>query len=299
MKVFVTGASGWVGSAVVPELVAAGHQVVGLARSDASAAAIRSAGAEAARGELDDLDSLQAGAKESDAVIHLANKHDWGNPTESNRAERAAVEALVEALDGTGRPLLIASGVALLTPGRVATELDPNPFSGPDAPRGGSESLALGSVDRGIRPVALRFAPTVHGVADGGFIASIVDVARRTGVSAYIGDGANRWAAVHRADLADLVRRAVEHPDATEGIVHGVAEQGIPTRELASAIGAAFGLPTVSLDPAAAPDHFGWIAAFFGLDLAASSELTKHRLGWEPRHPGLLADIAAGTYGRV
>jgi nucleoside-diphosphate-sugar epimerase len=205
MRVFVTGASGWIGSATVDELLTAGHEVTGLARSDASAAALAAKGARVRRGDLDDLASIRAGAQAAEAVIHLANKHDWSNPAASSAAERAAVQTIGDALAGTDRPFLLASGVAGLTQGRPATEGDPSPFHGPQAPRGGSENLAFDFVDRGVHTVSLRFAPTVHGADDHGFIAIIAAVAREKGVSGYPGDGTNRWAAVHRSDAARLV----------------------------------------------------------------------------------------------
>src|SRR5947199_6657693 len=189
MRGFVTGASGWIGSATVDELLAAGHEVTGLARSYASAATLQAKGAQVRRGDLDDLDSVRAGAVDAEAVIHLANKHDWSNPAASNAAERAAVQTIGDALAGTGRPLLLASGVAALTQGRPATELDPSPFHGPDSPRGGSENLALEFVDRRVHTVSLRFAPSVHGTGDHGFIAVLAAVARQKGVSGYPGDG--------------------------------------------------------------------------------------------------------------
>ena len=202
MRVFVTGASGWIGSAAVDELLATGHEVTGLARSNASAATLAAKGVRVRRGDLDDLDSLRAGASDADAVLHLANKHDFVNPAISNAAERAAVQTIGDTLAGSGRPFLLASGVAGLSGGRPATEDDPSPFHGPDSPRGGAENLAFEFVDRGVRTVSLRFAPTVHGVGDHGFIAAIAGVARAKGVSGYPGDGTNRWAAVHRSDAA-------------------------------------------------------------------------------------------------
>lgn len=297
MRVFVTGASGWIGSAVVPELLSAGHTVVGLARSDASAAALEAVGAQAHRGSLDDLASLKAGAAESDGVIHLAFKHDFSDYQGAGRTERAAIETLAGELEGSDRPFLFASGVALLAPGRLATERDVSPYSGPDAPRGGAEPLAFGYAERGVRPVSLRFAPTVHGDGDHGFTAALVDIARRTGVAAYIGDGANRWPAVHRLDAAHLVRLALDGAPAGS-VVHAVAEEGVPTRDIATAIGQGLGLPVVSIPAEDAPEHFGWLGQFFGADVPASSALTQELLGWTPTHPGLLDDLAAGYYFR-
>ncbi|MDM4763843.1 SDR family oxidoreductase [Galbitalea sp. SE-J8] len=297
MRVFVTGASGWIGSAVTDELLAAGHEVVGLARSDAAAASVAAKGAAVQRGDLDDLDSLRAGAEGADAIVHLAFKHDFSNFAESGRAERAAVELFGELLDGTGRALLLASVVAGLTSGRAATEDDANPSAGPDAPRGGAENLALGFAERGVRAVALRFSATVHGRGDHGFIAELSRVARDRGVAAYVGEGTNRWAAVHRLDAARLVRLALESAPAG-AIVHAVAEEGVATRDIATELGAALGLPTASVDPEDAAEHFGWIARFFALDLRASSALTRARFGWEPTGPSLADDIRAGYYTR-
>src|SRR5580704_6534539 len=248
MHVFVTGVSGWIGSAAVDELLAAGHEVTGLARSDASAAALRAKGARIRRGDLDDLASIRAGAEAAEAVIHLANKHDWSNPAASSAAERAAVQTIGDALVGTGRPFLLASGVAGLTQGRPCTEADASPFHGPGAPRGGSENLALEFVDRGVGTVSLRFSPTTHGAGDHGFIAAIAAVAREKGVSGYPGDGANRWAAVHVSDAARLVVMGLAKAPAGSRL-HAVAEEGVPTREIAEAIGRAFGLPVASIAP--------------------------------------------------
>ncbi len=295
MRVFVTGASGWIGSAVVDELLAAGHEVTGLARSDASAAAVAAKGASVRRGDLDDLASLRAGAEAAEAVIHLANKHDWSNPAASNAAERAAVQVIGDALAGTGHPFLVASGVAGLTQGRPAAEDDASPFHGPDSPRGGSENLAFEFADRGVRPVSLRFAPTVHGTGDHGFIAVIAAAAREKGVSGYPGDGSNRWAAVHRSDAARLVALGLEKAPARARL-HAVAEGGVPTRQIAEAIGRAFDLPVTSIAPDDVLGHFGWIGNFFGLDLAATSAMTRELLGWDPAGPTLIADLDAGAY---
>jgi nucleoside-diphosphate-sugar epimerase len=295
MRVFVTGASGWIGSAVVDELLAAGHEVTGLARSDASAAAIEAKGALVRRGDLDDLDSIRAGAANADAVIHLANKHDFSNPAASNAAERAAVQTIGDALVGTDRPFLLASGVAALTQGRPAAEVDASPFHGPDSPRGGSENLALEFVDRGVHTVSLRFAPTVHGTGDHGFIAVIAAVARQKGVSGYPGDGTNRWAAVHRVDAARLVNLGLEKAPAGTRL-HAVAEEGVATREIAEAIGRAFNLPVTPIAPENVQDHFGWIGTFFAMDLSATSTMTRELLGWTPTGPTLIEDLDTGGY---
>ena len=297
MRVFVTGASGWIGSASVDELLAGGHEVVGLARSDGSAAALEAKGAKVLRGDLDDLDALRRGARGAEAVVHLANKHDWANPAESNRAERTAVETLGGELVGTDRPFLVASGVALLTQGRPGTEDDASQNVGPDSPRGGSENLAFDHVARGVRSVAVRFAPTVHGDGDHGFISLITAAARRHGVSAYVDDGSTCWSAVHRSDAARLVRLALEGAPAGAR-VHAVAEESIPTRAIAEAIGAALDVPVRSVARDDAIEHFGFIGGFFGMDLAASSTLTRERLDWHPAGPTLLEDIAAGAYTR-
>jgi nucleoside-diphosphate-sugar epimerase len=295
MRVFVTGASGWIGSATVDELLAAGHEVTGLARSDASAAAIQAKGARVRRGDLDDLASVRGGAEDADAVIHLANKHDFSNMAASAAAERAAVQTIGDALAGTNRPFLLASGVAGLAKGRPSTENDPSPFHGPDSPRGGSENLALEFIDRGVHTVSLRFAPTVHGAGDHGFIAVIAAVARERGVSGYPGDGTNRWAAVHRSDAARLVTLGLAKAPAGTRL-HAVAEEGIPTRDIAEAIGRAFGLPVTSIAPDDVAGHFGWISTFFAMDLTATSTMTRELLGWAPAGPTLIEDLDAGAY---
>ncbi|MGV8910705.1 MAG: NAD-dependent epimerase/dehydratase family protein [Propionicimonas sp.] len=295
MQVFITGAGGWIGSAAVPELIAAGHQLRGIARSAASAGALRAAGVEPVAGDLDRLDVLRAEAEAADAVLHLANKHDWSNPAESNRAERAAVETFAKALEGSGKRLLFASGTALPL-GRPLTELDPNPFSGPDAPRGGAEALAMEYVDRGVHPVALRFAPTVHGTGgDHGFIALLARAARDHGESAYVGEGTNRWTAVHRRDSGRLIALALDKASAGS-IVHAVAEEAVTSRSIAEALGAALDVPVVSIPEDQAVAHFGFIGTFFALDVPATAALTRDRLGWAPTHPTLAEDIAAGAY---
>ena len=308
MRFFITGASGWIGSAVVPELLGAGHQVVGLARSDASAAALLAAGAEVRRGTIDDLDVLRSAAADSDGVIHLAFKHEIafsGGFEAAAEADLLAIEAFGEALAGSDRPFTIASGVIGLSPGRLATEADglaadPAVTSLPSGPeqrrRNALTTLALAS--RGVRSSVLRFAPTVHGDGDHGFMATLVAIAREKGVSGYVGDGANRWPAVHRSDAAQLVRLAVEQSPAGSTL-HAVAEEGVPIREVAEAIGRQLGLPVVSVPAAEAAAHFSWLGAFIGADSPVSSALTRELTGWKPTGPGLVEDLEQGHYFRA
>jgi nucleoside-diphosphate-sugar epimerase len=298
MHVFITGASGWIGSAVTDELLANGHQVLGLARSEEAAAALAAKGAGVHRGSLDDVASLAAGARNADAVIHLAFKHDFSDFAGAGRSERAAVQAMLDVVAGSDRPFLLASGLASAQLGRPLTEDDASPFHGEESMRGGSETLALEYAERGVRSVALRFAPTVHGTDDHGFTAQLVKIARERGVAGYIGDGTHRWAAVHRADAARMVRLALEKAPAGSR-VHAVGEEGVATREIAAAIGAYVGVPTASVSPEEAEAHFGWLGAFFGRDVSASSERTRALLGWEPTGPTLVEDIAAGAYAKA
>lgn len=295
MRVFLTGASGWIGSAVTAELLRHDHDVLGLARTDASAAAIEALGATPHPGTLDDPDSLAAGAEKADAVIHLAFKHDFTDYAGAGRSEHLAVQRMLDVLEGSDRPFMLASGVATIAQGRPATEHDPSPFQGIDSMRGGSENLALEYAERGVRSVSLRFAPSVHGEGDHGFIATLAGIARERGASGYVGDGGNRWAAVHRDDAARVVRLALEKAPAGTR-VHAIGEEGIATRDIAAAIGRSLGVPTVSVRPEEAEAHFDWIGRFFGLDMAATSTITQDLLGWTPTGPGLLDDIAAGHY---
>jgi nucleoside-diphosphate-sugar epimerase len=292
MHVFLTGASGFIGSAIVPALIGAGHQVIGLARSDASAAAVAAAGAEVHRGALDDLESLRAGAAASDGVIHTAFIHDFSDLAASARTDLRAIETLGAALEGSDRPLVITSGVAALPAGRVGTERDEPDRASAGSHRIASEDAALGLAARGVRSSVVRPAPSVHGEGDHGFVAMLVGIARDTGVSGYVGDGSNHWPAVHRLDAARLFRLAVESAPAGS-VLHAVAEEGVPTREIAEAIGSRLGVPAISAEP----EHFGWLGTFFGLDVHASSARTRERLGWQPAGPGLIEDLDAGRYG--
>lgn len=299
MRIFVTGASGWIGSAVVPELIDAGHQVVGLARSEASAAALTAARAEVVRGSVDDLDVLRDAAAASDGVIHLAFKHDIafnGDFQGAAEADRRAVDTFGDALAGTGRPFVLASGVAGLAPGRVAVERDMPTIDGsPVSIRAVTAQAALALASRGVRSSVVRLAPTCHGEGDNGFMATLVGIARAQGVSGFIGDGAHRWPAVHRLDAARLFRLGVEKAPAGS-VLHGVAEEGIAIRDIAEVIGRHLGVPVASVAPETAAEHFAWLAAFLGLDCPVSNTLTRELLGWEPTRPGLLEDLGKGHY---
>jgi len=308
MRVFVTGASGWIGSAVVPELLGAGHQVTGLARSDVSAAALAAAGAQVHRGTLDDLESLRAGADLCDGVIHLAFRHDLsfsGDFQGAADSDRRAVEAFATVLGGSDRPFVLASGTLGVLPGRVATERDghgdqaaPAGFGGGPQTRWATAELVLSMASDGVRSSVVRLPPTNHGDGDNGFMATIVAIARAKGVSAYIGDGANRWPAVHRLDSAHLFRLALE--DAPAGsTLHAVADEGVPIRDVAEVIGRHLKLPTVAMSAEDAADHFAWLAGFLAIDSPASSTLTRELLGWRPTQPGLIDDLDQGHYFRA
>jgi nucleoside-diphosphate-sugar epimerase len=295
MRVFVTGASGFIGSAIVPELIGAGHEVVGLARSDASAAAVAAAGAEVHRGALDDLDSLRAGAAASDGVIHTAFIHDFSDIAASGRTDQRAVETLGAALEGSDRPLVVTSGTGALAAGRVATEEDRGDPASAGGHRIPSEETTLSLAARGVRSTVLRLPPSVHDEGDHGFVATLVDIARDKRVSGYIGDGTNRWPAVHRLDAARLFRLALETAPAGS-VLHGVADQGVPVRTIAEVIGRHLDLPVVAIAPEDAGEHFGWLAGFLGADVPATSALTRGWVGWQPKHRGLIDDLDLGHY---
>ncbi|MFE7036107.1 SDR family oxidoreductase [Streptomyces sp. NPDC057621] len=295
MRAFVTGATGWIGSAVVDELISAGHQVIGLARTDRAEKALAAKGVGVVRGDLDDLGSLRRGADQADAVIHMANKHDWGNPAESDRSERVAVRALGDALAGSDRPFVVAAPLSGLVEGRPATEDDVSPAIGPDSNRGGSENLALDYVAQGVRTVITRFAPSVHGHGDWGFVNFLTAAAREKGVSGYVGDGSAAWSAVHRDDAARLIRLGMEQAPAGTRL-HAVAEEAVTTKAIAEAIGRSLGLPVDSVSPGDAGPHFGFVGRFFATTMTASSDVSRRLLSWEPTGPSLLADIEAGAY---
>jgi len=291
MRIFVTGATGFIGSAVVRELLDAGHEVVGLVRSDKAIEALKATGADVCRGSLEDLEGLRAAAAAADGVIHLAFNHDFLNFAAAAETDRSAIEAIGAALEGSGKPFVATSGTLMLPPGRMGTEEDA-PI--PTTPRR-SEQTAIKLVERGVRSSVVRLAPSVHGPGDQGFIKALIDIARSKGVSAYIGDGSNRWPAVHRLDAARLFRLAVEAASAGARL-HGVGDEAIAFREIAGVIGRHLNLPVVSISAEEADSHFGWLSFAAKADNWASSALTQERLGWSPVHTGLMQDLEEGHY---
>jgi nucleoside-diphosphate-sugar epimerase len=295
MRIFVTGATGFIGSAVVQELTNTGHAVLGLARSDAGAESLKAAGAQVQRGDIQDLQSLRAGAAGSDGVIHTAFIHDFTKFKENCEIDRRAILALGSALAGSGRPLIVTSGTGLLTSGRAATEDDPPP-AGPTAlPRVASEEAARFVASQAVRVSVLRLPPSVHGDGDHAFVPLLIGLARGKGISAYVGDGLNRWPSVHRLDAAHLYRLVLEK-DSAGPRYHGVAEEGVPFRHIAEVIGRRLNVPVVSKSPEAAAAHFDWFAHFAALDNPTSSKRTQEELGWRPGQPALIPDLEEGSY---
>ena len=292
MRIFVTGATGFIGSAIVSELINAGHQVLGLARSDKGAASLAALGADVLRGSLEDLDSLRSGAANSDGVIHTAFIHDFLNYAAAAEADGRAIETLGTALAGSGRPFVVTSGTLLLQrESSLATEKDE---AVPNFPRK-SEAAGLALASQGVRVSVVRLPPSVHGDGDHGFVPRLFAIAREKGVSAYVGDGLNHWPAVHRLDAARLYRLALEKGSAGSRY-HGVADQGVPFRDIAQVIGRHLNVPLVSKSPEEAADHFSWISHFVSIDCPASSAQTQEELGWRPTHPSLIADIGRRSY---
>jgi len=292
MKVFITGATGFIGSAVVKEMISAGHEVLGLARSDAGAKSLAAAGAQVRRGDLADLESLRSGAATCDAVIHTAFVHDWSKFAQSCELDKRAIETIGAVLEGSGRPFIVSSGVGVAQ-GRAATENDPPLPASPSLPRA-SEVTALALMERGVHASVMRL-PQVHDTVKQGLVTPLVAVARAKGVSGYVGEGHNRWPAAHVLDVARLYRLALEK-GAAGARYHAVAEEGVPLKDIAAAIGRGLNLPVTSISPEQAQEHFGFFGFFVGRDSPVSSARTREQLGWKPTGPGLLTDLGNMRY---
>jgi nucleoside-diphosphate-sugar epimerase len=292
MRIFVTGATGFIGSAVVRELIKAGHQVLGLARSDAAAKSLSASGAQVHKGDVEDLESLRSGAASSDAVIHTAFIHDFSKYEANCEIDKRAIEALGSTLVGSDRPLIVTSGTALVSPGHLAKE---NMGASGTFPRVASEEAALSIASRGVRASVIRLPPSVHGVGDHGFVPLLIALAREKGASAYVGNGLNRWPAAHQLDVAHLYSLVLEKGSPGTRY-HGVAEEGVLLRDIAGVIGRRLNLPILSKSPEEAIGHFGWFADFVAIDAPASSEQTRQLLGWQPKQPGLIADVDRPNY---
>ncbi|KAK9490419.1 hypothetical protein V1508DRAFT_270327 [Lipomyces doorenjongii] len=295
MRVFVTGASGFIGSALVPELISVGHEVLSLARSDKSAALLEKYGTQVIRGDINDLDSLRKGASQSDGVIHCAFIHDFTQYEASCKADSLAIEAMCKELEGSNRPFIMTSGTLMLPKGELVTEETPTVTEGPTSWRAASEKVAMSYISRGVRSVVIRLPQSVHGEGDHGFVPALIGIARSTGVSAYIGDGNNRWPAVHRLDAVVLYRLALEKAPAGS-YLHCTDDEGIPTREIASIISRRLHVPLVSKTLEEAAGHFTWLSMFYSWDNPTSSVTTRKLLGWEPKQLSLLEDVDNGYY---
>jgi nucleoside-diphosphate-sugar epimerase len=290
LRVFLTGATGFIGTAVAQELIGHGHAVLGVARTDEAAKTLAGRGVEPHKGDLTDHDSFIAGAKACDAVIHCAFIHDFSKFMENIETDRAMVAAMLAALEGSGKPLIITSGVAMLAPGQTATEAHAAARQG----RGETEGMVRDAANRGLKTAVIRLPPITHQDGDGGFLGPLVGIAKEKGAAAYIGDGANRWPAGNRADAAVLYRLALEKGE-PGAAYHAVGDEGVPTRDIAAAIGKRLGLPVTALTQEDAMAHFGWLGMLASVDMPATSHITQEKLRWKPTHTGLIEDIATGA----
>jgi len=297
MRVFVTGATGFIGSAIVQELISNGHQVIGLARSEKAAKSLIAAGTEVHKGDLEDLESLRKGAAAADAVIHTGFNHDFSKFKDNCEKDRSVIEALSSVLAGSDRQLIITSAIGILPKGHIVTE-ETMPVSGPNAnPRIASEEAAASALAHGVKVSIVRLPPSVHGEGDHGFVSNLIGIASATGVSAFVGEGNNFWPAIHRLDAAHLFRLVLEN--GSSGVYHAVAEEGVPFREMVSVIGRRLSIPVVSKTLEEANNHFTWFTHFAMMDISASSHLTQKQLGWNPTQFGLMEDLDSTHYFEI